>query len=175
MDTAMKTIALVLTALLLSACSSIPEDIRPVTGFELDRYLGTWYEIARLDHRFERGLEQVTASYSLRDDGKVEVRNRGWSTSKQQWRETTATAQLVGQADIGKLEVTFFGLFTGDYVIFELGPDYSHAFVTGSENTLWLLSRTPSIDEDLRAHFIQTVGEAGYAVDEIIFVNQSSR
>ncbi|MDF1781496.1 MAG: lipocalin family protein [Alcanivoracaceae bacterium] len=169
----MKNIAVVLLSLLLSACAGVPENIKPVTDFELERYLGKWYEIARLDHRFERGLNNVTAVYAMNDDGTVRVINKGYSSKNKEWEEATGKAKFAGSPDVGHLEVSFFGPFYGAYVIFELDKEnYQYAFITGSENTLWLLSRTPTVSDELKNHFINTVDKLGYNSDALIFVAQ---
>ena len=100
-------------SVIVSACSGQPSGTSAVSGFELDRYLGTWYEIARLDHRFERGLTDVTADYTLRDDGGVRVVNRGRSTKTAEWDEAIGKAYLVDSPDVGRLKVSFFGPFYG--------------------------------------------------------------
>ena len=110
-------------ALFLAACTGMPEGVQPVSDFELDRYLGKWYEIARLDHSFERGLTQVTAEYSLRDDGGVRVVNRGFSADKGEWNEAEGKAYFVESPDLGYLKVSFFGPFYGSYVVFELDKE----------------------------------------------------
>jgi apolipoprotein D and lipocalin family protein len=112
--------AITLVTGLLQSCTGTPEGVEVVTDFELDRYLGTWYEIARLDHSFERGLSNVTANYSMRDDGGVKVVNRGFNTEKSEWDEATGKAYFVGESDIGQLKVSFFGPFYGGYNIVEL-------------------------------------------------------
>ena len=151
----------------------MPPAVTPITGFELDRYLGTWHEIARLDHSFERGLEQITANYSLRDDGGVRVLNRGFSTEAGEWEEAEGKAYFVEDESTGYLKVSFFGPFYGSYVIFELDQDdYQYAFISGPDNGyLWLLSRTPNVDEALLDRFRQRARELGFAVDELIYVN----
>jgi len=112
---------LVVVALLaLSACAGIPEGIEPVDNFELEPYLGTWYEIARLDHSFQRGMSNVTANYSLREDGGVAVLNRGYRDGKGEWDEAQGKAYFVGDPSIGRLKVSFFGPFYGAYNVFEL-------------------------------------------------------
>lgn len=172
----MKSIALILSSLLLASCASIPTSIKPVEGFELERYVGQWYEIARLDHRFERGLEQVTANYTLNEDGTVSVVNRGFSTDDQQWEDAQGKARFKGPSDIGHLEVSFFGPFYGDYVIFELDKEgYQYAFITGSENSLWLLSRTPVVSQAMRDKFIKSISNHGYSAEELIFVRQEQK
>lgn len=97
----------------LASCTNIPENITPVQQFELNRYLGTWYEIARLDHSFERGLSHITATYSQRDDGGVRVLNRGYSTENNAWKEAEGKAYFVADATRGHLKVSFFGPFYG--------------------------------------------------------------
>jgi apolipoprotein D and lipocalin family protein len=158
---------------LLTGCTGVPEGIRPVGGFELERYLGTWYEIARLDHTFERGLEQVTATYTLRDDGGVRVINRGYFAADSQWEEAEGKAYFVDAPDVGHLKVSFFGPFYGSYVIFELDSnDYQYAFVAGPDRSyLWLLSRTPQVSESLRQRFVARATELGFATEELIFVD----
>ena len=105
---------------LLSACVSRPDNVQPVHDFQLQRYLGTWYEIARLDHRFERGMQAVTARYSLREDGGVDVINRGYIPAKSRWKQAHGKAYFVEDSQQGFLKVSFFGPFYGAYVIFEL-------------------------------------------------------
>jgi len=158
---------------LLISCSSLPESIQPVSGFDLKRYSGKWYEIARLDHRFERGLEQVTATYSVNSDGSVRVENRGFSIETEEWENAVGKARFAGNADIGQLEVSFFGPFYGSYVIFELDEEnYQYSFVTGSENSLWFLSRTSKVSDELKVRFIEAIKAHGYNPDELIFVRQ---
>ncbi|MFK7974706.1 MAG: lipocalin family protein [Halioglobus sp.] len=156
----------------LISCGSVPPSITPVSGFELDRYLGQWYEIARLDHRFERGLEQVTANYSLNDDGTVRVENRGFNVDDSDWSTAVGKARMASSPTIGQLEVSFFGPFYGPYIIFEMDKEnYQHAFVTSSTNALWLLARTPQVSDDLKERFIRTAQAAGYDTEELIMVN----
>jgi apolipoprotein D and lipocalin family protein len=163
-----------LLSLFLGGCLGMPKSVTPVSDFELARYLGKWYEIARLDHSFERDLEQVFAEYSLREDGGVRVRNKGFSTKTNTWKEIEGKAYFVGKTDEGYLKVSFFGPFYGSYVIFELDKkNYQYAFVTGPNTSyLWLLSRKPNIDDELRLRFIQKAEQLGFQTSEIIFVNQ---
>ncbi|MGS0728825.1 lipocalin family protein, partial [Shewanella sp. 0m-11] len=111
---------MLISILFLSACTSLPSGIEPVKQFELPRYLGTWYEIARLDHSFERGLNQVTATYEMKDDGGVKVINRGYSQAEQTWDEAEGKAYFVDSPNVGHLKVSFFGPFYGAYVVYEL-------------------------------------------------------
>lgn len=162
--------------LLLTGCVGIPEGIEPVQNFEIKRYLGTWYEVARLDHSFERGLQQVTAEYQPSNDGGIQVINRGFDTASQAWNETEGKAYFVDDNTTGHLKVSFFGPFYSSYVIFGLGEDYGYSLVTGSNRSyLWLLSRTPTLDPALQDALIQGVSDLGFAAQDLIFVEQSIR
>lgn len=160
------------SVLLLQACSQLPENIEPVTDFDVNRYLGTWYEIARLDHSFERGLQQVTAEYSLRDDGGIKVVNRGFDTQKQEWDEATGKAYFVGDKNIGQLKVSFFGPFYGGYNIIALDEAYQYAMVCGPDRSyLWILARTPDLDQSIVDSLVKAAGGLGFATQELIYVD----
>lgn len=161
-----------LLLLWLSGCVEVPENIQPVAPFALDRYLGRWYEIARLDHPFERGLTAVSAEYSLRPDGGVRVLNRGYSAAAGRWQEAEGRGYFAGRPDQGFLKVSFFGPFYGSYVIFELDRDgYTYALVCGSDRSyLWLLARTPRIDEGLKRRLIARAAELGFDTGALIHV-----
>lgn len=161
-----------LFALLLTGCTGMPATVQPVTGFQLERYLGVWYEIARLDHSFERGLSRVTAEYSLRDDGGVRVVNRGYSAEKGEWKEAQGKAYFVQDPQTGYLKVSFFGPFYGSYVIFELDhDDYRYAVVCGPDTSyLWILARDPRMDADLKADLVARAAKRGFDTDGLIFV-----
>nr|WP_232461422.1 lipocalin family protein [Cellvibrio sp. PSBB006] len=160
------------SVLLLQACSQLPENIEPVTDFDVNRYLGTWYEIARLDHSFERGLQQVTAEYSLRDDGGIKVVNRGFDTQKQEWDEATGKAYFVGDKNIGQLKVSFFGPFYGGYNIIALDEAYQYAMVCGPDRSyLWILARTPDLDQSIVDNLVKAAGGLGFATQELIYVD----
>ena len=158
--------------LLLSGCLSFPDGVAPVQAFELDRYLGRWYEVARLDHSFERGLEAVTADYSLRDDGGIRVINSGRDIDSGGIQQAEGKAYFVQDSTIGHLKVSFFGPFYGSYVIFELDQIYyQFAFVAGnSTDYLWLLARTPEVSQDLISQFEESALELGFDIDKLIFV-----
>jgi len=153
----------------------MPEGIHPVEEFNLNKYLGRWYEIARLDHSFERGLNRVTAEYSLRDDGGVRVINKGFSIKSNKWKEAEGKAYFVRGQDEGYLKVSFFGPFYGSYVIFELDKEnYQYAFVS-SYNTsyLWLLARSPNVSKELVDRFVKKSKALGFDTDGLIFVEQN--
>jgi apolipoprotein D and lipocalin family protein len=161
---------------LLAGCVQVPVGVEPVTGFELQRYLGKWYEIARLDHSFERGLTHVTADYSLRDDGSVRVLNRGYSAEKNAWGDAEGRARFVAGSDTGFLKVSFFGPFYGSYVVFELDRDnYQYAVVAGPDKSyLWILARTPVIDSALRERLVARAAALGFDTGNLIFVDQQA-
>ncbi len=175
----MKTIFSLIPAIIMlatSGCTGLPEDVQPVHGFDADKYLGKWYEIARLDHSFERGLDNVTAEYARRDDGGIKVLNRGYSAKNAEWKEAEGKAFFVGSDDRGHLKVSFFGPFYGSYVVFELDkPDYQYAFVAGpNKSYLWLLSRTRQVSDELLARFVKRSAELGFDTDDLIFVNHNN-
>ncbi len=170
----MKNIVLAFALFVLTGCHSVPEGITPVTGFDKERYLGNWYEIARLDHSFERGMNKVTAEYSLQEDGGIKVVNRGFKTEDQAWTEAVGRAYFVDSDAVGHLEVSFFGPFFSSYVVFELGEDYEYAFVSGyNTNYLWLLSRTPTVSDALLARFLRQAQEKGFDTEEMILSVQN--
>jgi len=157
----------------LSACVGVPENVQPIEGFELDRYLGTWYEIARLDHSFERGLTQVTATYSMRDDGGVKVINKGFDVKKNEWDEAEGKAYFVGEPAVGRLKVSFFGPFYGGYNIIELDQEnYQYSLVCGPDKSyLWILARDPDIDQTIVDRLVAKAKGLGFSTDELIFVS----
>jgi Bacterial lipocalin len=163
--------ATLLLCLGLAGCVRIPAGLEPVTGFEADRYLGTWYEIARLDHSFERGLEQVTATYTRREDGALRVLNRGRDAETGEWSEVEGRARVVDDFGAGYLKVSFFGPFYGAYVVFELDEDYEHALVSGPNRSyLWLLAREPDPDQTVVDALVARAAAAGFGTEALIFV-----
>lgn len=161
----------VVALLVLSACAGIPEGIEPVENFELEPYLGTWYEIARLDHSFQRGMSNVTANYSLREDGGVVVLNRGFRNEKGEWDEAEGKAYFVGDPGIGRLKVSFFGPFYGAYNVFELGDNYEYAMVAGPDHSyLWILAREPRLPQAILDELLSKAEAAGYDTSKLILV-----
>lgn len=173
----LRTSILTLFALLLTGCLGMPENVQPVTQFELERYLGKWYEIARLDHSFEKGLENVTATYTRRDDGGVAVLNRGFDPEKGEWREAEGKAYFVDDSDSAYLKVSFFGPFYGSYIVFELDKDdYQYAFVAGPDHSyLWLLARTVQPPKPVIDSFLQAAQVRGFDLSELVFVAHAER
>jgi apolipoprotein D and lipocalin family protein len=161
--------------LFTTACTRIPAGIEPVQSFDVERYLGKWYEIARLDHRFERGLSQVTAEYHPHEAGGIRVINRGYSAAEDQWEQAEGKAFFVGDKNTAHLKVSFFGPFYGSYIVFELDEQYQYAFVSGpSRDYLWLLARKPTVSDALKAHFINQAEQLGFATRDLIFVEHDS-
>lgn len=169
----MRTPILLVLTLLATACTGIPPGHQVVKPFQLDRYLGTWYEIARLDHGFERGLSRVTASYSLRDDGGVRVINRG-QDEEGEWREAEGRAYFVGNSDEGRLKVSFFGPFYGGYNVIDLDPDYQLSLVTSyNHDYLWILARSPNPPREKVDALVARAKGLGFATDQLIWVRQT--
>jgi apolipoprotein D and lipocalin family protein len=156
----------------MAGCVSPPNGVEPVRGFELERYLGTWYEIARLDHRFERGLSRVTATYSLREDGGVRVVNRGFNADEGEWEEAEGKAYVVDDPTVGQLKVSFFGPFYGGYNVIELDQaDYRYALVAGpTRSYLWILAREPSLDPEILDGLRKQAGRLGFDTGDLIYV-----
>jgi apolipoprotein D and lipocalin family protein len=167
-----KILTFIVTLIILSACAMAPKGVEPISGFELDRYLGKWYEIARLDHSFERGLNRVTADYSLRDDGGLKVINRGYNPDKNEWKEAIGKAYFVETPDIGQLKVSFFGPFYGGYNILALDKaSYQYALVAGPNRSyLWILARSPNLDALLVEQLVRKAQQMGFPVDDLIYV-----
>lgn len=166
-----------LTLFLAGGCASgPPAGITAVGSFDGERYLGTWYEIARLDHGFERNLTHVSATYSKKPDGRIQVVNRGYDTEKEAWQEITGSARFAGDPETGSLMVTFFPPFESGYHVFALDREgYQWALVAGANRDyLWILSRKPVIDESVRRSLDQAITEAGYDSADLIEVYQES-
>ncbi|MEX0740749.1 MAG: lipocalin family protein [Pseudohongiella sp.] len=179
-----RLLAVLLFTLTLAACSSAPPDgLSVVDNFDINRYTGRWYEIARLDHRFERGLSNVTAEYELQEDNSVSVLNRGYNNDEQQWDEADGRAKFVGDPSQGSLKVSFFGPFYGGYHIIALDQDdgrnheqdsYQWAMISGpSRDYLWILAREPVLDSTVYDALIKQAGDSGFAIEDLIEVDQS--
>lgn len=162
----------ILFTLLLSGCAlGPPPGVVPVSGFDLSRYLGQWYEIARLDHSFERGMTDVSARYRLREDGSVEVVNRGYEPAKGRWREAVGTARFIGEPTRGSLKVSFFGPFYGGYHIAALDDDYRWSLVVGPDTGYaWILARDKTLPEGTRERLVQHAAALGIATNDLIWV-----
>jgi apolipoprotein D and lipocalin family protein len=158
------------TALLLSGCDDKkPQNVTPVAEFKLPDYLGKWYEIARLEHRFEKGMEEITATYSMREDGGVKVLNRGYKVEDKAWEEAEGKAYFVGKSDEAFLKVSFFGPFYGSYIVMD--TDYkTYTMISGPDlSYFWILSRTPHLDPKTQTMLIEKAKKAGFDTSKLIF------
>ena len=161
--------------LMLVACSTAPpEGLRPVTSFELNRYLGQWYEIARLDHSFERGMSDVNATYELQEDGSVKVINRGYDPQRQAWKEAIGRALFIGDSGTASLKVSFFGPFYGGYHVIALDQqNYRWSLVAGPDRDyLWILAREKTLPAEVREQLLGQAKALGFATDKLIWVEQ---
>lgn len=158
---------------LFTSCAVIPEKAKPVDGFDINLYMGSWYEVARLDHRFERDLDNVTAYYSLKDNGLVKVENRGYDRISKKWKSVSGLAKFRNQNNIGALKVSFFRPFYGSYNVIALDKDYQYALVAGNNlNYLWILARTKNIPIDIRNTYLEIAKDIGYDTTNLIWVKQ---
>ena len=159
-----------LASVLMGCESANRVDNSTVSSLDLNRYLGYWYEVARFDHAFERGIYYSMARYTLRDDGKIDVLNTGIKDG----RATEATA-IAKTTDVpGLLKVSFFGPFFSDYRIMMVDSEYQYALVGGStDKYLWILSRTPQLDEAIKAGIMAEADRRGYDTNRLIWVKQS--
>lgn len=167
-------LAVAAASLLHAGCVGVPAGIEPVAGFDLERYLGTWYELARYDHRFERGLSRVSATYAPREGGGVTVRNRGFDAESGEWSEIRGVARFAEASGVGHLEVSFFRPFFSSYVVFALDPDYRWAWVTGYDRDfLWLLSREPTLSKARWEALLEIAEAHGFDTGRLLRVDQS--
>jgi apolipoprotein D and lipocalin family protein len=166
---------MLLVASMLSACAlGPPAGVVPVRDFDIARYLGRWHEIARLDHSFERGMSDVSATYHAQGDGRVEVINRGFDPAKGAWREAIGTARFIGDPKHGSLKVSFFGPFYGGYHIVALDTDYRWSLVIGPDHSYaWILSRDKTLPPALRNQLVQQAAAAGIDTSALIWVGQT--
>lgn len=179
----MKNQWILLIFLLTSCMTEMPQAAKDsvIQSVDANKYLGTWYEIARLDHSFEKGLEQVTANYSLDKDDSIKVVNRGYNPETKQWKEAIGKALFVDAANAdgthtGRLKVSFFGPFYGAYNIIALDkPNYNYAMVSGGQDYLWILSRTPQLTNPIKQELISRAKQMGYATEKLIMVTQANQ
>ena len=167
MNTRMMLVAL---AAAVAGCVSGPKvDNAPVAALDLNRYLGEWYEIARFDHSFERGIERAKANYTLNEDGTIKVVNSGIKDGKPK----TAIGKGKTTDKPGLLRVSFFGPFYADYRVMLIDKEYTYALVgSGGADYLWILSRTPGLPETAKSELLAEARRRGYDTDQLIWVRQ---
>ncbi|UCH24209.1 MAG: lipocalin family protein [Deltaproteobacteria bacterium] len=160
--------------LVVAGCTKIPADLEPIKGFDLNRYLGKWYEIARLDHSFERNMVNVSANYVKRDKGGILVVNRGFNKKSAKWKKIEGRAYFIDRKTVGSLKVSFFGPFYGGYHIIALDKDnYQYAMVTGpSKSYLWILSRDKTLDNKILSDLVSKARNWGFETNKLIYVDQ---
>lgn len=169
--------AAMMALLALTACSTprAPEGIQPVTGFDVDRYAGHWHEVARIDHAFERGLTQTSATYSRNADDTIKVVNRGYDPVRKAWKQAEGTARFVDEPTRAALKVSFFGPFYGGYNVVALDENYQWAMVVGSSTDyLWILSRAPTLPWHVREHLMERAQTMGVDVRKILWMPAAS-
>ncbi len=160
----------------LFSCATIPKGAEAVKPFDKEKYLGKWYEIARLDFKFERNLNNTTASYSLNDNGTIKVDNQGYNIKKEKWTQAIGKAKFVGDDDIAKLKVSFFGPFYSGYNVIAIDKEYKYALVAGeSLKYLWILSRETVIPEDVKNEYLMMAEKIGYNTSELIWVEHTKQ
>jgi len=158
---------------IINAGSTIPKGVTAVKPFDIEKYLGKWYEIARLDYKFERNLNNTMAEYSMNKDGSVKVVNSGFNYKKEKYEEVTGKAVFVGNPDEAMLKVSFFGPFYSGYNVVAIDPEYKYALVVGKNlHYMWILSRTPNIPKSIKKEYLQKATEIGYDVSQLVWPEQ---
>ncbi len=156
------------------SCVNIPKGAVAVKNFDSQKYLGKWYEIARLDFKWEEGLDNTTAQYSLNDDGSIKVDNRGYDYTNKEWKQSIGKAKLLSDPKEGRLKVSFFGPFYSGYNIIALDADYKYALIVGNNlKYMWILSREKTIPEDVKQQYLQIAKDLNFNTDNLIWVNHN--
>ncbi len=168
----MRSRFLVFLILLIPGCAGIPDGVEAVKNFDAERYMGKWYEIARLENRFEEGLTRVTAFYRLRDDGGIDVINRGYDWREKTWEQAEGRGYFVGDRDVGQLKVTFFWPFYSGYNVIRLDHEnYLYALVCGSDRSyLWILARKPFLERGVIEELVDYATSRGFDTGELLFI-----
>jgi apolipoprotein D and lipocalin family protein len=174
--TILRNSAMGILALLFGSCSTIPEGVTAVRTFDKTKYLGKWYEIARFDFKFERGLNNTTAQYSMNEDGTIKVVNRGYNYEKKKWEEATGVAKFVGESDVAMLKVSFFRPFYAGYNVIAIDNEYKYALVCGNKlSYLWILSRETTIPEDIKQNYLAIAKKLGFDTSALIWVEHDNK
>ena len=160
---------------LLSSCAvGLPKGATAVQNFKAEEYLGKWYEVARIDFKFEKGLNNVTAYYSKKDNGNIKVENRGFDYAKNKWKESIGEARFVKDENIGELKVSFFKPIWAGYNVIDIDENYKYALVAGNSlDNLWILSREKTIPAEYKQRFLAKAKSIGYNIDELIWVEHN--
>ncbi|WP_434979028.1 lipocalin family protein [Daejeonia sp. YH14] len=157
--------------ILFNSCASIPQKAKPVENFEVNRYLGTWYEVARFDFRFEKDLDNTSANYTLDKKGNVIVMNSGYNFVKKKWSKADGLAKFRGDKNIAALKVSFFGPFYSGYNVIALDENYQYALIAGKNlDYLWILSRTKELPDEIKTEYLKIAEDIGYDTSRLIWV-----
>jgi len=157
-----------------NACTNIPKGASAVKPFQKEKYLGKWYEIARLDFRYEKDLNNTTANYSVNSDGSIKVDNRGYNYKTKEWKQSIGKAKFTGDENVGMLKVSFFGPFYSGYNVIAVDSAYKYALVAGKNlSYLWILSRETSIPDDIKESYLKIAESIGYKTSELIWVEHN--
>ena len=157
----------------LSSFVKVPKGVVPVKPFDKKKYLGKWFEIARLDYKWEKNLDNVTATYSLKDNGDIKVDNKGYNFKKEKWEESIGKAKSVADPEEAALKVSFFGPFYSGYNVIAIDKDYKYALVAGeSTDYLWILSREKTIPEEVKQEYLLKAKAIGYQTEKLTWVKQ---
>lgn len=157
------------------SCTTIPKGAVAVSPFYKEKYLGKWYEIARIDFRFERGLNNTTATYSLDKNGRIRVVNRGYNSEKGKWKQATGKAKFVGDENTAMLKVSFFGPFYAGYNVIAIDDQYRYALVCGKNlDYLWILSRQTTIPPEIKDQYTKLAEAIGYDTKRLLWVKQDN-
>jgi len=164
----------ILGILLVNSCSvGIPDKATAVQNFDSEKYLGKWYEIARFDFKFEKNMNQVTATYSKNEDGTIKVDNKGYDYVKNEWKQSIGEARFVNSETEARLKVSFFKPFWAGYNVIDLDKDYQYALVAGKNlDYLWILSREKTIPDDVKMRLVEKAKSIGYDTSRLIWVDQ---
>ena len=158
----------------LFSCRSIPKGVEAVKKFDKERYLGRWYEIARIDFKFERDMNNTTAEYSALSNGKITVVNKGYNYKKKKWETATGKAKFVSEEKTAMLKVSFFGPFYAGYNVIRLDRDYQYALVSGKDfDYLWILARTTTIPNEVREDYLQFARQVGFDTNRLTWVEHN--
>jgi apolipoprotein D and lipocalin family protein len=153
-----------------SSCVSIPKGAKAVSPFDKEKYLGKWYEIARMDFKFEKNLDNVTATYTLRDNGLINVDNKGYNYQTKEWKQSIGKAKSTGDENTGRLKVSFFGPFYAGYNVIAIDENYQYALVAGNNlDYLWILSRQKTIPNEVRINYLKKASALGYDVSKLVW------
>jgi len=158
------------------SCATIPEGAVAVKSFDKEKYLGKWYEIARLDFKYERDLNNTTAEYSLNDNGTIKVDNQGYNTKNGKWDRAIGKAKFVGDETVAMLKVSFFGPFYAGYNVIAIDDNYRYALVAGASlKYLWILSRETTIPSNIKDNYLKIAGDIGYHTSDLLWVKHDKQ